>query len=103
MRVVCKRSTSPDINAYRYAEQIIEPVISTIPVALEVGRNVMDDNEPLIPVTLTSVYVPTKTGDLLEVSDELQANVWRAECTGVELRLGQDGRFTVTQQLLRRV
>lgn len=103
MRVICKRGTSPDINTYRYAEQIIDPVISTIPIALEVGRNIMDDNEPLIPVTLTSVYVPTKTGDLIGVSDELQADVWLGECTGVELRLGQDGRFTVTQQLLRRV
>lgn len=103
MRIICKRGVSSDVNAYRYAEQIIDPVISTVTVALEVGRNAMDDSEPLIPVTLTSIYVPAKVGDLIEVSDELQANVWRAECTGVELRLGQDGRFTITQQLLRRV
>lgn len=69
-------------------EVISNPLLETITLAMERGRNEIDANTEIIPTTLTSVYrAGLDTGQVIEVLDALQGSVWRGKIRGVTLAM----------------
>jgi len=66
-------------------EDIIDPLISEISVALSRGQVEIDKVAKGIPVTLSVRFRSgIRTGQLIEVVDSLQGAAWRGKITGVE-------------------
>ncbi len=67
--------------------EVIEPLIGSVPVALERGRADIDVGEGLQTVRLTAIFrVGVEPGQLLEVHDALQGASWRGQVQTIEHR-----------------
>lgn len=63
---------------------IIDPILSNNTVALLRGTAEIQDNEPLDIITLSTNYrTDVKKGQIVEILDELQGEVWHGKIVGI--------------------
>jgi hypothetical protein len=79
-----------DIFVQRYAgdrrgEDIVDPLIGSIPVAIARGRNELDERaQPMMPMELETVYRDgLRLGQLVFVSDSNSGSAWIGKVTGI--------------------
>lgn len=76
-------------------EDIVDPLITDISVALSRGQVEVDKVAKGVPVTLqTKFRAGLRTGQLIEVVDALMGVAWRGKITGIEH--GVDGPVLIT-------
>ncbi len=64
-------------NGDYVGDDIVDPLITTLPAALERGRNELDEHSGGIPVTLATKYLASVfPGQLVRVEDALQGAIW---------------------------
>lgn len=67
-------------------ETISDTLISTVSVGVQRGRNTIDRNAKIVPVTLETRYrAGLRTGMVVEVMDALQSRVWRGKITSLDI------------------
>jgi hypothetical protein len=70
------------------ADTIVDPLLSDTQAAVQRGRNFLDENDDLEPVTLQINYRSgLERGQIVEVHDALQGGVWRGQITGISHRV----------------
>jgi hypothetical protein len=81
---------------------IIEPLIAEPIVAVERGRNELDTHSVLQqPIQMTTTFrTGVELGQLVEVIDALQGEVWRGKITGISHRIS-GGEVQTTLDILR--
>lgn len=81
---------------------IVEPLISEPVVAVERGRNELDLHSVLQqPIQMTTVFrTGVELGQLVEVVDAMQGEVWRGKITGISHRIS-GGAVQTTLDILR--
>lgn len=63
---------------------IVDPILSNTTVALLRGTAEIQDNEPIDTVQLSTNYrTGVRKGQIAEVIDELQGEVWRGKIIGI--------------------
>ncbi len=68
-----------------YTDQVSDPLLTTLPAMLARARQVLDAGEPLQPITLVMRYDGSiETGDMVQVQDELQGQVYMALVDSLE-------------------
>lgn len=92
-----------DITAVRGAgdrptDDIIEPLLTTLPAKLERARNELDEGELASIIRITGRYQPNAfPGALVQVSDSAQGGNWRGVITSVEHNMIQGGVLTTLE------
>jgi len=68
----------------KQGQDIVDPILSNTNVAVLRGIAEIQDNEPVDVVTLSTNYRSgVRKGDIAEVIDELQGEVWRGKIVGI--------------------
>lgn len=80
---------------------IEDPLIITVDVALQRGRNTIDEHSPQQPVALVTRFrTGVEVGQLVEVHDAFQGESWRGKIVG--LSHSWQGGFPLTELTIRR-
>lgn len=80
---------------------IFEPLLATIPVAIERGRSEIDSESDIQSVVMECVYRSNvEKGQLIEVLDILQGKTWRGKLVGIQHTL--DGSKVITELTVHR-
>jgi len=83
-------------------DDITDPLITTLGVALARGQVEVDKSAPIKNVQLTSKFrTDVTTGQVIEVIDALQGAAWRGKITSVEH--GRDGVALITRLRVEKV
>ena len=73
-------------DSLHQGEDVESPLLSTLPVALELGRNLLNKNSAFTNHDVTCLYRKNiRVGDLSEVHDALQGQSWRGRIKSVAL------------------
>ena len=82
-------------------EAVTEPLLGDLPVALALGRALLDEGEDLQVVRQEAVFrTGLAPGQLAETFDARQGAAWRGVVSSVEHRAA-DGRLTTLMEVLR--
>lgn len=74
---------------------VIDPLISTIAVALERGRIEIDKASDLQPMSVRALYISgIMLGDIVEIHDAYQGRSWKGKVTGIRHSLQGNVVFT---------
>jgi len=72
-------------------EDIQNPLISSVEVAIERGRVEIDSHSGLHDMQVTAVIRPSVArGDLVEIHDELNGKSWRGKVNGVSFSISNE-------------
>lgn len=67
-------------------EVVSNPLLEKVPVAIQYGRNLIDRNAKMRPVSMETRYRQgLETGKIIEVLDALQGTVWRGKIRSVDI------------------
>lgn len=82
-------------DGLRQGEDIEDPLLSSIEVALARGRNEIDANSGLQEVVVEATIKPSSLpGELAEVHDALMGRSWRGKVSGVHHRYARNSATT---------
>lgn len=80
----------------KQGKDIVDPLIPTIAVALNRGRNELDQQAtPKTPVELTTVYRPgVLLGQLVEIAEGIRAEIYRGKVIRIRHQISPDRAVT---------
>jgi len=68
-------------------EDVVDPMITSVAVALDRGRFEINEASGMRPTTLETVYRNNvEMGQIVEVHDSLQGSVWRGKISSISHR-----------------